>query len=324
MRIPATALVVSLALASIAVVPPIAPSIARAQRGGGAHTGGAHTGGGPTSGEGPGTVDRFSEQYTEASRAWHDGRYEDALRLFSALYEQTHRPELFYDLGVTYERLDRLEEAIDAFQSYVDALPMARNRMQVENRIASLREDLRGREPAQATATTIAPRTTPPASDRPIMSLLGADATESRPDPATTSAAMPTATGPTATGPTETVIEGGGPEWIVTWPLLALTVAGAIATPIAWDQGWQSLAALEQECAYYMDCTQATIDGSAAKSWEVATNVLLVSTLVLGGATLITFLVEAATPTARREVQRPIGSVRLDVGPGGLSVGGAF
>lgn len=284
-----------------------APTTAGAQRGGGAHTGGAHTGGSATP-----PVDRFGEQYTEASRAWHDGRYEDALRLFSALHRETHRPELHYDLGLTYERLDRLEEAIASFQAYVDALPMARNRMQIEDRIASLREDLRARA---VPVTSAQPRTTPPVSDRPILSLLGSDAPDSRPE----------GTAPTSTvARTETVIEGGGPQWIATWPLLVLTIAGAIATPIAWDQGWQALAVLEEDCARTLDCTQETIDGSSPRSWEIATNVLLVSTLVLGAATVITLIAEAATPTARREVQRPIAALRLSIGPGGLALRGTF
>ena len=306
MRIRPLALTVSL-LCALPSIAGALPSTAIAQRGGGAHTGGAHTGGSTAP-----PVDRFGEQYTQASRAWHDGQYEEALRLFTALHEETQRPELFYDLGLTYERLDRLEEAITSFQAYVDALPMARNRMQIEDRIASLREDLRARS---APATTTEPRTAPPVSDRPILSPLGSDATESRPEMATPTAVVPQ---------NEMVIEGGGPQWIATWPLLVLTIAGAIATPIAWDQGWQALAALTAECTESMACTQQTIDSSAAKGWETATNVLFVSTLVLGTATVITLVAEAATPTERREVQRPIATLRMSVGPGGLALRGTF
>lgn len=287
----------------------VAPAIAAAQHTGGSHTGGSHTGGGAGAG------DPFSARYTEASRAWHDQRYDDALRLFSALYEETHRPELLYDLGLTYERLDRLAEAIDAFQRYVDALPMARNRMQVEDRLASLRDDLRERAPsegaARGTATTIPRRATPRASERPIMSLLGSDAEDSRPEG-------------TPAPRTETVLEGGGPEWIVTWPFLGLTALAGVITGVAWDQGYQALRVLEDECRAFMDCTPASIEGSSARAWETATNVLLVTTLVLGAATIVTFVAEAATPTEPREVQRPIASLRLDAGAGGLSLRGTF
>lgn len=292
---------------------------ARAQHTGGAHTGGAHTGGAHTGGAHtgggarPGPVDPFSARYTEASRAWHEQRYEEALRLFTALHEETRRAELLYDLGLTYERLDRLREAIDSFQGYVDALPMARNRMQVEDRIASLRQDLDEREGRIATPT--APRTTPRASERPIMTLMGEDAEQSRPDPATAARQPPR---------TETVVEGGGPEWIVTWPFLGLTAVSAITAGIAWDQGWQALRALEDECLARMGCTENAIGESSARAWETATNALLVTSIVLGAATLITFIAEAASPTDSRIVERTVSSVRIDLGLGRLSIEGSF
>ncbi len=118
------------------------------------------------------------------------------------------------------------------------------------------------------------------------------------------------------------VTEGGGPEWVASWPLLVLTLGTVIATPIAWEQANQAFQELVDACTVEAPCFPGQIDASSADAWEVATNVLLVSSIVLGLTTLIVFIAEGATPTETHQVERPV--VSLDVGPGGLSLHGAF
>lgn len=309
----------------LCAVAALAPARAGAQ---GAHTGGgSHTGGGTATPPPP--RDTFSEAYTAASRAWHEGRYEDALSQFRALYRSSDRHELLYDIGVTADRLGRLEESIEAFEQYLAHVPAARNRAEVEHRIASLREDLRERDHV---ATAPPERTTAPRTERPVMTLSGPVAGTTA--PASSGAASGPPPGAIAgfrpggsSGPSDDALitTGGGPEWVWTWPLLVLTLGASIAAPIAWDQGWQALARLEATCTAQGGCTDDEIESSAPKNWELATNVLFVSALALGGITVIVFLAEGLSggPTVVRRAERREG-VRLRVGLGGLGLEGAF
>lgn len=112
--------------------------------------------------------DAAAQRAFEAGRqAYQDGRYEDALSDFRSAYELSLRPELLYNVGLAADRLRRDGDAIDAFQRYLDAMPGAANRAEVEARLHALRE-------AQATATrppesvlVIAPLA-PPSREPPV------------------------------------------------------------------------------------------------------------------------------------------------------------
>ncbi|MEM9072810.1 MAG: hypothetical protein AAGE52_30165 [Myxococcota bacterium] len=89
--------------------------------------------------------------YQEGRTAFDEGRYEHALNLFRSAYDLSPRPELLYNIGTTADRLHLNEEALEAFESYVQALPFAENREAVEVRIGILRSEIaRQREMEQA------------------------------------------------------------------------------------------------------------------------------------------------------------------------------
>lgn len=71
--------------------------------------------------------------------AYNDARYEQALELFRRAYELSRRPALLYNVGQAADRLRRDDEAIEAFEAYLAALPEAENRLEVETRLAVLR-----------------------------------------------------------------------------------------------------------------------------------------------------------------------------------------
>ncbi|MCB9604553.1 MAG: tetratricopeptide repeat protein [Sandaracinus sp.] len=71
--------------------------------------------------------------------AYEDARYPDALGYFEHAYELSERPELLFNIGQTADRLRDDERAIAAFELYVDLLPDAENRRQVEVRLDILR-----------------------------------------------------------------------------------------------------------------------------------------------------------------------------------------
>ncbi|UJR82292.1 tetratricopeptide repeat protein [Sandaracinus amylolyticus] len=281
-------------------------SIASSASAQGAHTGGAHTGGAAV----PPPRDLFAEQYTEASRAWHEGRYEDALARFRALYASSGRAELLYDIGVTADRLGRLEESIIAFEQYLASVPDARNRTEVEQRLASLRDDLREQQHVDVTPP---PRETPRREDRPVMTPMGGE-----PAPPSEPSRSVVISDPTP--PVDEVVDSG-PSFVWTWPLLVLTVGAAIASPIVWVEGEGRRDELRDQCAI-TGCTRDFVSGEL-EGYEIATNALWISAASLGVLTAIVFFVEgSARTTVVRHAERE--GVRLQVGLGGLALEGTF
>ncbi|MBX3271642.1 MAG: tetratricopeptide repeat protein [Sandaracinaceae bacterium] len=76
----------------------------------------------------------------EAGRVAFDAReYERALRYFTEAYELSRRPRLQYNIGVTAERLGRLEEALAAYERYLrEEEPDGPQRGEAEERAAAL------------------------------------------------------------------------------------------------------------------------------------------------------------------------------------------
>lgn len=112
--------------------------------------------------------------FNAAVAAYDAGRYEDALDSFERAYQRSQRPALLYNMGQCYDRLRRDEEAVDAFERYLTAMPGADNRAQVEQRIRALREGIARRSNPELEPTAVA-RAAEPASDTP-----GADVSEER------------------------------------------------------------------------------------------------------------------------------------------------
>lgn len=66
--------------------------------------------------------------FSAAVAAYDAGRYEDALDSFERAYARSGRAELLFNVGQCLDRLRRDEEAVDAFERYLAALPNAENR----------------------------------------------------------------------------------------------------------------------------------------------------------------------------------------------------
>lgn len=139
--------------------------------------------------------------FQAGSVAFNDGRFEDALSYFTRSHELSGRPELLYNIGTTQDRLRREPEAVAAFEAYLEAVPSAHNRREVEGRLRVLREEI-AREEAQA-------RERADAEPAPIV------------DPPDTTAGEPVDRG-----------EGDGGEDVLTswwlWTIVGVVVAGAV------------------------------------------------------------------------------------------------
>ena len=90
--------------------------------------------------EPPSAQEQEARALFEAGRAaFNDGRFEDSLGYFRQSYELSGRPELLFNIGTSADRLRLNQEALDAFERYLAALPDAPNRREVEGRIRVLR-----------------------------------------------------------------------------------------------------------------------------------------------------------------------------------------
>jgi tetratricopeptide (TPR) repeat protein len=74
--------------------------------------------------------------------AFGEGRYEDALADFTRAYELSGKPELLYNIGHTADRLRHDEEALEAFERFLELMPEHEARDEVERRVAVLRVEV--------------------------------------------------------------------------------------------------------------------------------------------------------------------------------------
>jgi len=81
--------------------------------------------------------------YEAGELAYQRGRFENALEHFSRAYKLSQRPELLYNIGSAADRLRLDEQALDAFLKYLEALPEAPNRAEVQSRIKVLQKTSR-------------------------------------------------------------------------------------------------------------------------------------------------------------------------------------
>ena len=70
------------------------------------------------------------------------GDFDRAAAEFEQAYELSHRPGLQYNIGTAYERLHRWQEARDAFQRYLELVPDAPDRAEVEGRLRVINQEL--------------------------------------------------------------------------------------------------------------------------------------------------------------------------------------
>jgi tetratricopeptide (TPR) repeat protein len=82
--------------------------------------------------------------HVKAAIDYYDqARYDDAAREMNAAYELKPLADLQYNLAQCYERLNRLPEAVAAYQKYADGKPDAPDREQVLERIFNLNDRIK-------------------------------------------------------------------------------------------------------------------------------------------------------------------------------------
>jgi tetratricopeptide (TPR) repeat protein len=94
--------------------------------------------------------------------AFRQQRFEDALGNFQQAYKLTREPTLLFNIGLTFERLYRLPEAIRALEDYLAAWPDAPNRPAAEDRIRVMRVQVKSEEEERGPSTGGAGEQPPP------------------------------------------------------------------------------------------------------------------------------------------------------------------
>jgi tetratricopeptide (TPR) repeat protein len=105
-------------------------------------------------------ADEAARIHFEAGTSYYEtGDYELALQEFTHSYDLSHRPELQYNLSLTYEKLGDLDAAVEALDRYLKEGPDIPNRETLELRLANLKKRLeqQKQEEAQAQASLAAP-----------------------------------------------------------------------------------------------------------------------------------------------------------------------
>jgi tetratricopeptide (TPR) repeat protein len=126
-----------------------------------------------TSAADPPTADPVRDEkarqlFSAGVAAYSEGHYENALENYRLAFELSDRPQLLFNIGIAAERLRRDQEALDAFNKYLERVPNADNRAFVEERIAVLRQaiDNAAAQPqVAAPAAALAPSPAPDQSD---------------------------------------------------------------------------------------------------------------------------------------------------------------
>lgn len=110
--------------------------------------------------------DAAAREHFERGRvAFEQADYEAALVYFRHAYRLSHRSELQYNIGVAADRLQREEEALEAFEHYLEETQNAAREAEVKERIIALRQSLAEREATERALAEATIRTQVPTGD---------------------------------------------------------------------------------------------------------------------------------------------------------------
>ena len=104
---------------------------------------------GPTSAQNTADDATARKQFERGRAAFEQSNYEQALMHFRNAYRLSHRGQLQYNIGITATRLQRDEEALVAFQSYLEEVEHPPREQEVRQRIAALEQAIEANKEAE-------------------------------------------------------------------------------------------------------------------------------------------------------------------------------
>src|SRR5579862_1612047 len=106
----------------------------------------------------------MKQLYERATRAYDVGKYNEAIEEYQKAYEIGGDPPMLYNIAQAYRLNDQPTEALRFYRRYLQRAPNARNREDVERKIAELEKSVEDkRKAAAAAAPPPAPVPPPPA-----------------------------------------------------------------------------------------------------------------------------------------------------------------
>ena len=97
-------------------------------------------------------LERAMSAFQRGSENYNQAKYDVALRDFLEAASLYASPDFQYNIGLCYEKLDKPEEAIAAFETYLKTKPDASDRANVEDRVERLRQMAEARKNGTGTA----------------------------------------------------------------------------------------------------------------------------------------------------------------------------
>jgi hypothetical protein len=150
--------------------------------------------------------DNEARMLFEAGRvAYSAGRFDDALGYFRRAHEISGRAILLYNVGSAADKLRQDAIALDAFRRYLEAVPDAENREEVEARVRVLEGVLAAsqtRASAAATTTSTTPNATTPTTAATATTATTTATTSAATTPAATTSAATTSAATTSAATT--------------------------------------------------------------------------------------------------------------------------
>ncbi|MGD8316825.1 MAG: tetratricopeptide repeat protein [Myxococcales bacterium] len=103
-------------------------------------------------------IDQAKQAFAAGTRAYQEGDFETALSRFREAYDLTESPDLLYNIATVCDRMRRDEDALRAYEGYLEARPGSVDRQHVESRIEVLRQAIEARREAELEAQIEAER----------------------------------------------------------------------------------------------------------------------------------------------------------------------
>lgn len=97
-------------------------------------------------------IEEAKKAFALGSASYENGEFEDALSSFRRAYELTGSPDLLYNIATVSDRLRRDEEALEAYEGYLEARPASADREHVASRIDVLRQEIEASRRAELDA----------------------------------------------------------------------------------------------------------------------------------------------------------------------------
>ncbi|NIU67587.1 MAG: hypothetical protein GWN73_20030, partial [Actinobacteria bacterium] len=82
-----------------------------------------------------------ARHHYESGRSYYEQlRYDEAAREFEEAYRLSGRSHLLKNVAVSHQHAQAWQDAIEAFELYLEEVPDAEDRAEIEERVARLRE----------------------------------------------------------------------------------------------------------------------------------------------------------------------------------------